>query len=240
MFGNDWAWIIILLLFGYGGRGFGGFGGGFGGQGGCGCSAPCATQADVRAAVDQQTLISKLDQQTYGLADSTYALNNTITNGFHGVDNAICNLGYNVQSGFNTIGHQISDCCCTTQRAIDGVNYNMAKGFCDIGNVIQSTTRDIIDNANCNSRALMDFLVNEKLAAKDAKIAELNNQLGRSEQNNFFRAALDANTAEILRRTGHDCPTAAYIVQPPTPVSFPTNCCGQVQFGGNYGGCGGY
>ena len=25
MFGNDWAWIIILLLFGYGGRGFGGF-----------------------------------------------------------------------------------------------------------------------------------------------------------------------------------------------------------------------
>jgi hypothetical protein len=86
----------------------------------------------------------------------------------------------------------------------------------------------------------MDFLVSEKLAAKDAKIAELNNQLGRSEQNNFFRAALDANTAEILRRTGHDCPTAAYIVQPPTPVSFPTNCCGQVQFGGNYGGCGGY
>jgi hypothetical protein len=194
----------------------------------------------VRAAVDQQTLISKLDQQTYGIADSTYALNNTITNGFHGVSNAICDLGYNVQSGFNTIGHQISDCCCTTQRAIDGVNYNMAKGFCDIGNVIQSTTRDIIDNANCNSRALMDFLVNEKLAAKDAKIAELNNQLGRSEQNNFFRAALDANTAEILRRTGHDCPTAAFIVQPPTPVSFPTNCCGQVQFGGNYGGCGGY
>ena len=47
--------------------------------GGCGCS-PCATQADVRAAVDQQTLISKLDQQTYGLADSTYALNNTIVN----------------------------------------------------------------------------------------------------------------------------------------------------------------
>ncbi|MBO5716396.1 MAG: hypothetical protein J6S23_08425, partial [Clostridia bacterium] len=50
MFGNDWAWIIILLLFGYGGRGFGGFGGGFGGGNG-GCYAPCATQADVRAAV---------------------------------------------------------------------------------------------------------------------------------------------------------------------------------------------
>ena len=56
MFGGDgdWgAWIILFLLFGLFGRGgYGGFGGG-GGQ-------PCATQADVRAAVDQQTLISKL------------------------------------------------------------------------------------------------------------------------------------------------------------------------------------
>jgi hypothetical protein len=50
-------------------------------------------------------LISKLDQQTYGLADSTYALNNSIMNGFHGVDNAICNLGYQTQTGFNSIAN---------------------------------------------------------------------------------------------------------------------------------------
>ena len=78
--GNNGWWIILLFLFAFGGGGFG-----FGGDRGL----PCATQPDVRAAVDQQTLISKLDQQTYGLADSTYALNNTIVNGFHGVDNAI-------------------------------------------------------------------------------------------------------------------------------------------------------
>jgi hypothetical protein len=46
-----------------------------------------------------------LDNQTYGLADSTYALNNSITTGFHGVDNAICTIGYNMQSGFNALGH---------------------------------------------------------------------------------------------------------------------------------------
>jgi hypothetical protein len=109
MFGQDGLWwLIVLLLFGWGNNGYG-FGGGFGGFGG-GCGTPCATQADVRAAVDQQTLISKLDQQTYGLADSTYALNNAITNGFHGVDNALCSLGYNVQGGFNSLSHQISDC----------------------------------------------------------------------------------------------------------------------------------
>lgn len=110
MFGQDGLWwLIVLLLFGWGNNGYG-FGGGFGGFGGGNCASPCATQADVRAAVDQQTLISKLDQQTYGLADSTYALNNAITNGFHGVDNALCSLGYNVQGGFNSLSHQISDC----------------------------------------------------------------------------------------------------------------------------------
>jgi hypothetical protein len=99
MFGDNGWWIILLFLFaGWGGRGFGG---GFGGGG----DIPCATQADVRAAVDQQTLISKLDNQTYGLADSTYALNSSITTGFHGVDNAICTIGYNMQSGFNALGH---------------------------------------------------------------------------------------------------------------------------------------
>jgi hypothetical protein len=57
MFGDNGWWIILLFLFaGWGGRGFGGFGGGGGYE------LPCATQADVRAAVDQQTLISKLDQ----------------------------------------------------------------------------------------------------------------------------------------------------------------------------------
>ena len=60
MFGNDWAWIVILLLFGWGRNGFGGFGGGYGNGCGNSCGAPCATQADVRAAVDQQTLISKI------------------------------------------------------------------------------------------------------------------------------------------------------------------------------------
>lgn len=242
MFGNnEWGWIVILLLFGYG-RGFGslgGFGGGFGGQGGCGC-LPCATQADVRAAVDQQTLISKLDQQTYGLADSTYALNNAITNGFHGVDNAICNLGYNVQSGFNSLAHQVSDCCCTTQRAIDGVRYDMAAQACDTRSAIYNSTRDIIDNANANSRALIDFLVQDKLASKDARIAQLENKLSQSEQNAFISATIDASQATLIRRLGADCPTPAYVVQPPTPVSFPTNCCGQVQFGGNCGGCGSF
>lgn len=107
MFGSDGWWIILLFLLGWGNGGWGNNGFGGGGRGGF----PCATQFDVRDAVDQQTLISKLDQQTYGLADSTYALSNAITTGFHGVDNAICTLGYQNQAGVTSLGTQLAQCC---------------------------------------------------------------------------------------------------------------------------------
>ena len=145
MWGNDGAWwIIVLFLFAFMGWGRNGFGG-FGGNGGTGS---CATQADVREAVDQQTLISKLDQQTYGLADTCTALNNTLNNNFRGIDNAMCTIGYQNQQGFINVSAQLSSCCCDIQRAIDGVNYNLATQACDTRNTIQNTTRDIIAGSN--------------------------------------------------------------------------------------------
>ena len=228
MFGNDWAWIVILLLFGWGGRGFGGFGGGYGA--GAGCGAPCATQADVRSAVDQQTLISKLDQQTYGLADSAYALNNAITNGFHGVDNAICNLGYNVQSGFNGLSAQMAQCCCDTRAAISDVKYTIANEGCDTRHAIYNSTRDIIDNANANSRAILDFLTQDKIATLTAENQSLKFQASQTAQNAFITANQEAQTAELIRRLGRDCPVPAYVV--PNP-----NCC--YQYAQPACGCGG-
>lgn len=234
---GGWFWIIILLAaFGGFGGGWGGFGGGFGGNR---CGSPCATQADVRDAVDNQTLISKLDNQTYGLADSTYTLNNTIQNGFHGVDNAICNLGYQTQQGFNTLGYQMKDCCCETQRLIErgfcDTNRNISEQFCETRHQGERNTRDIIDNQNANSRALMDFLVQDKISTLQAENQALKLKASQSEQNAYLTATIDASRAELIRRLGADCPTPAYVVQPPTPVTFPTNCCGQATFGGNCG-----
>lgn len=234
MFNNDWEWIIILLLFGWGGRGFG-FGGGFGGNGNsCGCCEPCATQSDVRAAVDQQTLISKLDNNTLGICDSTYALNNAITNGFHGVDNAICNLGYNIQSGVNVLSSQLAQCCCDNRAAIADVKYQMATDTCAIQNTIQNTSRDIIDNANANSRAILDFLTQDKIATLTAENQSLKFQASQTAQNAFITANQEAQTAEIIRRLGRDCPVPAYVV--PNP-----NCCynANVTFG-NGCGCGSF
>lgn len=223
-FGGDGAWwIILLFLFvGWGRNGLGGFGGEAGG--------PCATQEDVRSAVDQQTLLSKLDNQTYGLADSTYALNNAIMSGFHGVDNAICTLGYQTQQGFNGLAHQLSDCCCETQRAIErgfcDVNYNMATQACDTRRVITDSARDIIDNQNNGTRAILDFLVQDKIAALTAENQTLKFAASQANQNAFITANQEAQTAELIRRLATPCPVPAYVVPNPNCCYSQCNGCG--------------
>ena len=125
--GNGW-WVLIILF-----AIFGGWGNGFGGGYGNGCdraSVPCATQADVRAAVDQQTLISKIDQQTYGLSSTFTALNDNLNSNFRGIDNAICTLGYQNQQGFNEIAHQISDCLKKFSKAKKNFGTLYAVGSC--------------------------------------------------------------------------------------------------------------
>lgn len=255
MFGDNGAWwIIVLFLFaGWGNRGFGGFGGGSGSNGGGngGCYTPCATQADLAAGFNNSAVLGSLNDLKLGQAGIQQTLcqgfngvNTTVLQGFNGVDNAICTLGYNMQGSVNALSHQLSDCCCTTQRAIDGLNYNLATQACDTRNTIQSTTRDIIENQNSNARAILDALTAQRIADKDAKIAEQTQTIfglqlaaSQAQQNGVIRAAIDASTAEIIRRSGHDCPQPAYLVNGPTPVNFPVNSCGQVQFGNNCGGC---
>lgn len=220
LFGDNGWWIILLFLFA-GGWGFGG--NGFGGGGGMRYGLP-ATQEDVRAAVDQQTLISKLDQQTYGLADSTYALNNALMSGFHGVDNAICTLGYQEAQAMNSLSHQISDCCCGTQRAIErgfsDTNYNLATQSCDTRHVISDSTRDIIDNQNAGIRSILDFLTQDRISTLQAENQSLK-----------FAASQQAQNAYLVSKLSDPCPIPAYFV--PNP-----NCCySPCGYGFRNGGC---
>lgn len=209
--GNDW-WILLLFLFGWGG--YRGFGGGFGNGGGGGsCGAPCATQADLAMGFNNSAVLSGIN-----------GIDSALCQGFNGINTAFL-------QGFNDVSRQIADCCCGTQRAIDGVNYNMAKGFCDLGNVIQNTTRDVIDNQNANSRAILDFLTQDKIATLTAENQSLKFAASQSAQNAFFTANQEAQTAELIRRLGRDCPVPAYVV--PNP-----NCCYGNPVGIGYnGGC---
>ena len=204
MFGGDWsAWIILFLLFGLFGNGYGGFGGAFGGGGGSGFQG-YATRADINEGFALNGLQTGITAIQQGLCDSTYALSGAI-----------------------------KDCCCQTQRAIDGVNYNMATGFAGVTNAVNAGTRDILENQNSNTRAILDFLTNDKIATLTAENQSLKFQASQTAQNAFITANQEAQTATLLRRLGADCPTPAYVVQPPTPVHFPYNSygCGNGAYG---------
>lgn len=243
MFGNDWAWIIILLLFGYGGRGFG-FGGSGGGVGG-GCGAPCATQADVRAAVDQQTLLSKIDQQTYGLSSTFTALSDNLNQNFRGIDNAICTLGYQNQQGFSALAAQLAQCCCDTRAAIkDGVTQGVMNTnsiqrqisdcCCDLEKMNMQNRFDA-QAYNCNTLQAIDKLgdriENRMNAMENARVIEqLNAERTRNAvlQGQIDRAQLRYDIVNDVR----PCPQPAYITCNPYAASY-----GFSGYGYN-GGCG--
>lgn len=223
-FGGDWAWIIILaLLFGWGNNG-NGFGGGFGsGNGFLGGYdiGKLATSNDVAVGFAQNATLNSLNDLKLGQA----GLQQTLCQGFNGVNTSILTSTSGLQA-------QIADCCCTTQRAIDGVNYNMATNTCTITNAINNAARDIVDNQNANYRAIHDELVANKIEAKNDRIAELTQQVtalnlaaSQANQNAYLTAAMDANQAELIRRLGRDCPTPAFIV--PNPACCNNSCgCG--------------
>lgn len=259
--GGDWsAWIIIFVLF----FAFGGFGNGFGGWGG-GNSAGTQgslTRADLCSEFNFNGLENAVRGVQQGICDSTYALNNSINGlgmnmmqGFHNVDNAVCNLGFTTQQGFNAtqvaimqgnnaLQGQLAECCCDNRVGQMQIQNQMATDTCAIQNTIQNTTRDTIDNQNANARAILDALTAQRMEAKDQRIAEQAAQIqalqlsaSQAAQNATLMAAMDANKADILRRTGNDCPTPCYVVQPPSPVNFQTNCCGTATYAGGCGNC---
>jgi len=209
MFGGGWEGLLGLIVI----LGVlnGGWGGGFGGFGGGGTGLQgMATRADINAG---------------------FAFND-LQNGVRGIERGLCDGFYGVQTGFNNLSAQLAQCCCDNRAAISDLKYTAAQEACATRNLMQTNTRDIIDSQNAGTRAILDFLTQDKIATLTAENQSLKFAASQSNQNAVLMAAMDANKAELLRRTGHDCPTAAYLVQPPTAINFPTNGCGTVQFGG--------
>ncbi len=234
--GGDGAWWIILFLI-FAMFGWGGFGG-YGNNGGT--NSPglqgLATRADINEGFALNNLQSGITAIQQGICDATYALNNALQSGFNGVQSQICNLGA-----------QLAQCCCDIREAIQNVNYNMSMQTNMLQNTMNNNTRDVIENQNSNARAVLDKLcqmeyngLNDKYQQALSENQALKFQASQVAQNAFITANQDAQTAELIRRLGADCPTPAYVVQPPTPVNFPTNCCGQFTGWGNgyNNGCG--
>lgn len=143
-------------------------------------------------ATDFATIERKMDGINNGICDATFALNNTIN------------------TGFANVALENQKCCCETQRLIE-------RGFCDTNNTIHNSARDIIDNANCNTRAILDFLVKDKIETLTAENQALKFHASQAEQNTYLLNQL------------RPAPVPAYITCNPYAASYGYNC-----------GCGGY
>ena len=229
---GGWLWIIVVfaLLFGWGNGGFGGWGGNNGG----GYVATAATQADIQRGFDNSAVISKLDGITNGLCDGFYAVNNSMLTGFNGINTNIMQTGYGIQQAINadTIANmqntnslqaQLANCCCETREAIQNVNYNMATNTCALQNTLNSNTRDIIDSQQAGTRAILDYLCQDKIATLTAENNDLRRAASQDRQNALLTTAMTAQTNQIIDAVR------------PTPVpSFPASNL----YGYAYNNCG--
>lgn len=215
-FGGDGAWfLIILFLFAFCGWG----GNGWGNNGNSGGVVDGYVLSSDFANIER-----KMDLINGGLCDGFYAVNTTLLNGFAGV-NQNMNNGFqtaelsraNQQAALmqqlNAMQMQAAECCCNTQRSIEGVRYDMAAQACDTRNTVQNATRDIVENQNANSRAILDFLTNSKMRDLESANQKLRLAASQSAQNNYLISQL------------RPCPSPAYITCNPWA-------------GSGYGGCG--
>lgn len=230
MWGNGAWWIVILLIFGWGGFGNNGWGNG----NGMGSTAAAYTDSAIQRGFDNQAVISKLDGITNGLCDGFYAVNNSMLTGFNGINTNIMQTGYGIQQAINadTIANmqntnalqaQLANCCCETREAIQGVNYNMATKTCALQNAMNNNTRDIIDSQQAGTRAILDYLCAKENADLRDKVQKLELSASQDRQNALLTTAMTAQTQQIVNSVN---PTAvpAYVVPNPNAYAYGCGC----------------
>ena len=223
-FGGDGGWwfiILFLAIF----CGWGGNGNGFGNNG---RNSGGVVDGYVLAS-DFSNIERKIDSVNQGLCDGFYqqaqlvnGTNMAMASGFAQAELSRCNQQAALMQQLNNMAMQAQECCCENRAAIAQVRYDMATQACDTRNTVQNTTRDIIDAMNCGFRSIDQRLTAQELAAKDAKIAEQNQQLF-----GYQLAASQAAQNNYLVSTLRPSPSPAYVVANPY-------CCNS---GYNYG-CG--
>ena len=181
-FGGDGAWfLIILFLFAFCGWG----GNGWGNSGNSG-----GVVDGYVLASDFSNIERKMDLINGGLCDGFYAVNNTLLTGFGNAELSRANQQAALMQQLSAMQMQAANCCCENRAAIAQVRYDMATQACDTRNTVQNATRDIVENQNANSRAILDFLTNSKMRDLESANQELRLAASQAAQNNYLISQL--------------------------------------------------
>jgi len=205
-FGQDGWWIILLLLLVGGG-----WGNGFGGN-----ATPFMmnTGNEVQRGFDQSAVISGIN-----------GINSNLVNGFAQTQASLANQTFNLSS-------QLANCCCENRLGLANLNSTILAENCADRAAVSDGIRDIITNQNSNTQRLLDQLCQDKIDAKNERIADLERQLTMAN----LAASQGAQTAQILADNAkqtvaleqylNPTPVPAYVVANPNCCQ-PTGCgCG--------------
>ncbi len=205
-FGQDGWWIILLLLL-VGGN----WGNGFGGN-----ATPFMmnTGNEVQRGFDQSAIISGIN-----------GINSNLVNGFAQTQASLANQSFNLSS-------QLANCCCENRLGLANLNSTILAENCADRAAVSDGIRDIITNQNSNTQRLLDQLCQDKIDAKNERIADLERQLTMAN----LAASQGAQTAQILADNAkqtvaleqylNPTPVPAYVVANPNCCQ-PTGCgCG--------------
>ena len=219
-FGGDGAWwLIILFLFMFNGNWGNGFGYGGGGVGN-----------EVQRGFDQNAIMSGLS-----------GINSTLTNGFVDTAAALCNGFAQAEISANArqmadmnqnfaLQSQLAQCCCNNQLASADLKYTIATENCADRTALNEGVRDILESQSNGIQRILDTMCQDKIDAKNEKIADLERQLTLAN----LAASQGAQTAAILANNEAQTnaleqylapvPRPAYIVQNPNGCNCNSTC----------------
>lgn len=240
-FGSGWGdgwWILLLLLFAGGWNN--GFGGGFGGDGVMPYMWNTQTQNDVNRGFDNAGLSGQLDgiqsAITNGFASaevadcnrSMYAMQTAYTNQIASMNQRFADLT-SVNQNFNSLQAQLASCCCDNRLAVANLGSDIAREACADRASVTSALRDVLEANNASTQRILDQMCNDKIDAKNERIADLERQLTMAN----LAASQTAQTSRLLADNAaqtvaleqylNPVPVPAYIVQNPNCC---TNTCG--------------
>lgn len=238
---NGGWWLILLFLFAFGGWGNNGWGNGNNG----GVITPAFVGFDSMNDNITNGFYNLNTGILNGFATTTAAVNSGVSN----IQSDICNMGMQNLQNTNSINQAINNntiagmqntfgltqqlsnmqaaqqlANCQTDQNIASsfatLNYNIATEACADRQAVTDGARDIMENCNANTRSILDFLVQDRIAALQSENSALKTQVSQSEQNAYLLAHLQPT------------PSPAYLVANPYTGTYGYGYNGNGYFGG--------
>lgn len=232
-FGNSFGdngswWILLLFILLLGGNWNNNGNGGYFGT-------PYVVDNSVQRGFDQASIMNGVNDITGSICNGFANVQQSLCNGFAGV-NATVNSGFATAEASNnarqmadmqqmfSLQSQLAQCCCDNRLATANLQSVIQTENCADRQVVSDGIRDLLVANNANTQRILDTLCQDKIDAKNEKIADLERQLTMANlsasQSLQTQQILTDNLAQTnaLEQYLAPVPRPAYVVQNP-------NCC---------------